>query len=100
MTCFEILGLARTASETEIKAKWRELCRIHHPDRGGNSVDFMAYREAYNAAMKLASAPVTCPHCGGSGKIMKQHGVTVTRSLCRPCSGRGVNARPTIGDQK
>ncbi len=30
---YDILGISKTASSTEIKKKWRELCKLYHPDR-------------------------------------------------------------------
>lgn len=44
---FEKLGLPDTATPDEVKAKWRELCMIHHPDRGGNPVEFDEVRRAF-----------------------------------------------------
>lgn len=35
-TPFDVLGVALTAGWEEIKIAFRELVKIHHPDRGGN----------------------------------------------------------------
>lgn len=44
---YEVLGLARTATEAEIKAAHRKLAKRHHPDRGGNLKTFQEIQEAY-----------------------------------------------------
>jgi hypothetical protein len=47
-----LLGLAPGSSPDEIKTRYRELSRIHHPDRpGGTSAGFTALTEAYNSAL-------------------------------------------------
>lgn len=87
--CFEVLKLPATATQTEIKIRWRELCRVHHPDRGGNAVDFDTYRRAYNEAMEKAADPLRCPDCQGVGKKVVQQGFTIMRTMCKTCSGKG-----------
>ncbi|MCB9521188.1 MAG: DnaJ domain-containing protein [Myxococcales bacterium] len=47
---YDLLGVPRTASQAEIKAAYRALARVHHPDqRGGDDDDerFKAIAEAY-----------------------------------------------------
>lgn len=49
-TLYEILGVERTASVTEIKRRFRELARTHHPDvanQPGAAAQFIAISEAY-----------------------------------------------------
>ena len=41
------LGVAKTATEAEIKSAYRQLVREHHPDRQGDPVKFRAVAEAY-----------------------------------------------------
>ena len=43
----ELLGLASTASEKEIKSKFKYLAAQHHPDRGGDAETFIQIRLAY-----------------------------------------------------
>lgn len=86
---FAIMGLPDTATPDEVKAKWRELCMIHHPDRGGNAVEFNTIRKAYKAAMEEASAPKACPQCLGSGKIKQTHGWSSIELPCASCGGVG-----------
>lgn len=33
---YAILGISKTASEEEIKKAYRDLCKTHHPDKGGD----------------------------------------------------------------
>lgn len=43
----ELLGLASTASEKEIKSKFKYLAAQRHPDRGGDAETFIQIRLAY-----------------------------------------------------
>ena len=44
---FRVLGLKRSASDEDIKTKYRELILIHHPDKGGDHDEFIRIQEAY-----------------------------------------------------
>lgn len=86
---FATLGLPETATPDEVKAKWRELVMVHHPDRGGNPCDFNEIRKAYKIAMEEASAPKACPQCNGTGKIKQSHGFSSIDMSCMACGGTG-----------
>lgn len=86
---FATLGLPETATPDEVKAKWRELCMIHHPDRGGNAVEFNEIRKAYKVAMEEASAPKACPQCNGTGKTKQTTGWSSIDMPCPACGGSG-----------
>lgn len=45
----EVLGLDESASWEEVRARYRELATAHHPDKGGQAVQFVKVREAYEA---------------------------------------------------
>lgn len=49
---YSVLGLSFGASKEEIKAAYRRLVKIHHPDRGGDSNTFMRIQSAYEALIK------------------------------------------------
>lgn len=86
---FATLGIPDTSTPDEVRAKWRELCMIHHPDRGGNSVEFDLIRKAYKAAMEEASKPKACAVCNGVGKIIQTAGWSSIEMPCRVCEGSG-----------
>jgi molecular chaperone DnaJ len=45
---YEVLGINKEATQEEIKKKYRELCKTHHPDKGGDEDEFKLITEAYN----------------------------------------------------
>lgn len=51
LTHYQILGLARTASEREIKIAYRKAARMSHPDRGGDPAAFRQVTEAYEVLL-------------------------------------------------
>jgi DnaJ-domain-containing protein 1 len=44
---YETLGLDSDASDAEVKTRYRELLKEHHPDMGGDPKKFMKIRKAY-----------------------------------------------------
>ena len=46
-TLYELLGVDRKASTTDIRKTFRKLCKTAHPDQGGDSKKFMELTEAY-----------------------------------------------------
>lgn len=47
MNYYELLGVNKNASQEEIKKKYRELVKKHHPDVGGDTELFKKINEAY-----------------------------------------------------
>lgn len=47
MDYYKILGVAKTATQEEIKKAYRKLAMDHHPDRGGDTVRFSEINQAY-----------------------------------------------------
>lgn len=44
---YEILGVAKTASDADIKKAYRKAAHQHHPDKGGDAEKFKEINEAY-----------------------------------------------------
>ena len=47
MDYYQTLGVAKDASDDEIKRAFRKLAMKHHPDRGGDQAEFQKIQEAY-----------------------------------------------------
>ena len=43
----QVLGLESSASWKDIQQTYRQLVKVYHPDKGGNSLEFIKIREAY-----------------------------------------------------
>lgn len=84
-----ILGIDESATSDEIKLRWRKLCMVHHPDRGGNLCDFNEIREAYKIAHAEALLPKKCRACDGKGKVTRGRGFAYVEVACPTCSGSG-----------
>ena len=89
MRCpFVALGLPATAAPQEVKARWRELARQHHPDHGGAAEEFQRLHDAYvRAYAEVLTAP--CPACGGAGEQTVPGGFHNLKLPCEVCAGSG-----------
>ena len=47
MDYYEVLGVAKTATQDEIKKAFHKLAHKHHPDKGGDEKKFKEINEAY-----------------------------------------------------
>jgi DnaJ-class molecular chaperone len=45
---YDTLGVARTATQDEIKRAYRRLAAQHHPDKGGDTAEFQRIQSAYD----------------------------------------------------
>jgi DnaJ-domain-containing protein 1 len=52
-TCFAVLGLGPDAMLDEVKGRYRDLAKRHHPDRGGDAAEFNRIVAAYDEACGL-----------------------------------------------
>lgn len=48
MNYYDILGVAKTASDSEIKQAYKKLAKEHHPDKGGDTEKFSQINAAYD----------------------------------------------------
>lgn len=80
------LGLEPNCGSIAVKAKWRELAAIHHPDRGGMPSEFAEIRHSYQKAMAYEmSIEATCKTCDGVGTVTHTQGFYTTRRRCPDC---------------
>ncbi len=49
---YDVLGVAATATKTEIVNAFKALTKVHHPDVGGDADDFKRLKAAYDEAIK------------------------------------------------
>jgi len=85
---YAVLGLANGASPEDIRAAYRRLAFIAHPDRGGTTDALVKIREAHDAALALA-AKEPCRECYGAGHIVHRGGLRSLKSTCKTCMGTG-----------
>lgn len=68
---YATLGVARTASQDEIKRAFRRLASQHHPDKGGDTARFQTIQAAYDVLgdeVKRAAYDNPQPQFGGFGQ--------------------------------
>jgi DnaJ-class molecular chaperone len=83
-----ILDAAPGCGTEKLKARWRALASQHHPDRGGNPLEFSTFRNAYQAALKYeATEEAKCKKCGGTGKVLFGNGFNKISMVCPLCKG-------------
>lgn len=83
-----MLGLGNAPSVAEVKAAFRELSLVHHPDVGGDAEKFQKLHEAYVIALDEAENR-PCASCNGTGKVSVQRGWTINLVACEDCNGTG-----------
>lgn len=85
---YKLLGLPETANPEEVKSRYRELTKQHHPDLGGSPVQFQAVQTAYKRVVDhMRSA--SCPECRGRGKVLRAKGFLSLHMDCKDCGGTG-----------
>ena len=67
---YETLGVARSATDAEVRAAYRRLVQLHHPDHNGGSVEaarrFEAVQEAYAEVRRLRAGGARPTSAGAS----------------------------------
>lgn len=87
---FAVLGLARDASEAEIKSGYRARLMLAHPDHGGTPRALARVLEAWKVLRVGASARRRCHGCGGVGRVTRLVNWMPLVSVCARCAGTGV----------
>ena len=67
---YRILGIDKTASESDIKKAYRKLASKHHPDRGGDADTFKQVQEAYDV---LSDVNKRAEHDNPQGFYSQRH---------------------------
>lgn len=84
---------ASFSTPDEVRKKYKSLCQIHHPDKGGNIDDYHALNSAYQEVRKIVEKRFEkssqCPMCEGSGKTEKRGGFSGIKITCTFCKGSG-----------
>lgn len=91
---FDALGLPATASAEQVRKRYLELAKVHHPDAGGSPEAFNRLREAYEAALENVGVAKReddgpCATCGGTRKMTKTFGFQTVELACPACLQRG-----------
>ena len=56
-SCLRFMNFDQVPEGVEVRARYRELTKILHPDSGGNDEDFVALQAAYQEALAFVGAP-------------------------------------------
>lgn len=101
---FKILGVHRQTSPEDVAKAYKELSKLHHPDKGGSTEVFQRLSEAYRLLTNRIAFSQwlrltleqngTCPYCRGNGAVYRQRGLTEkVFTACDPCGGAGIHIR-------
>ncbi len=72
---YQILGVAKTATQEEIKAAYRKLAMKYHPDRNpGNKEAEEKFKEAAEAYQVLSDAEKRKRYDQFANKVVRRHG--------------------------
>lgn len=70
---YRVLGLDRSASESEVKKAYRKLARKHHPDKGGDAEEFQKLSRAHEVLADEALRSVYDQHGLAGLEATEQH---------------------------
>ncbi len=86
---YHTLGVSRSASEAELRAAYRRLVLLHHPDHNGGSAEsarrFEQIQDAYAAVRRLREAP------GGGDRIRARPGTAKGPAAGGPAAGASTD---------
>lgn len=93
------LELPPTATEADVKLRYRQLAMKAHPDRGGTVAQFQALQKAYEEALAevggvaidsdLGVFTQVCMDCAGNGYTLRGSGFSTIKFTCSHCGGTG-----------
>lgn len=89
MTALELMGLPSYASKEDVKKRWRQLAKQHHPDSGGDNDQFVYWHEVYTKALEQVEHQSICPACHGSKRMRVVKGFFSMTIPCIICNGTG-----------
>mmetsp|Transcript_26831 Transcript_26831/g.62713 ORF Transcript_26831/g.62713 Transcript_26831/m.62713 type:complete len:506 (+) Transcript_26831:344-1861(+) len=69
----EILGVSKNAKTTEIKAAYRKLARLHHPDKGGEAHRFEEIARAYRSLLSSSIVHTSPNEASGEQMLLVGH---------------------------
>ena len=55
---YEFFGISKNADETAIKAAYRKLVKVHHPDKGGTAINFENITKWYKKLIEDCNKPL------------------------------------------
>ena len=96
----EIFGLHRSANTDDVKQAYKRLVKTHHPDVGGDPIEFVKIQKAWEELKPLLDSPLsngfgTIVHTV-SGELLTELGLglgpTVNGTPCQHCLGNGYTA--------
>lgn len=106
-----VLGLALddTITVEAVRARYRDLAKTLHPDRGGDPAAFVAADRAKCILVLWAERPKpppvdpaiaadVCPMCEGEGKRTLRRGFHTMTMVCGTCRGAGERLKAEKSD--
>lgn len=89
MDDWQILDVPKNSSLEAIRASYLRLSKLHHPDIGGDAEKFIVVKLAYDRLVKQLTTPRACPACKGLGTAYKTYGFHSILVTCPDCGGDG-----------
>jgi hypothetical protein len=82
---YATLGVARNATQDEIKRAFRKLASQHHPDKGGDTQKFQEIQAAYDTLGDADKCKPMTIHNHSLGDLGKAHNLTTCMTFLLRC---------------